>query len=89
MITILYHCLHYDLDYDLSNKNSCSAVYNCVTGPFKNEIPLVSMCVLISNTATYAYLIHASIPAIQSINCTNKGLVKSPDDGIQCVPCQN
>ena len=60
----------------------------CLSGPLKSRIPLVHLCAVISN-ASYEWASHSNLPAMRSINCTQEGVLKSPDGGLLCPICYN
>jgi hypothetical protein len=43
---------------------------------------------VISNTS-YEWASHSDLPAMRSIKCTQEGVLKSPDGGLQCSICYN
>jgi hypothetical protein len=66
----------------------CSGGYSFVSGPLKTQIPLVHLCAVISN-ASYEWASHSNLLAMRSIKCTQEGVLKSPDGGLQCPICYN
>lgn len=60
-----------------------------MSGPLKSHIPLVHLCVVIIPGANYEWSSHSGLPAIRSIKCTQEGILKSQDGGLQCSQCYN